>query len=98
MDATLKEYYKASSDTSKLNYLSQIVEGLQNEKIWLRYNRLMYLSALQKLQNLSGRKYYLIKSFEALALNNIGYYYFNYSDKIDLSLIYYKKGMQKMKI
>lgn len=87
-----KSYHQTKSDTAKIQILSRIVEMCFDEKIWTRYNRLMYNISIEKKQLTSGDEQMVYKASEALALNNFGYYFFNYSTHIDSALFYYEKA------
>ena len=96
LDIKIKEYRASKSDTAKVQILSLLIEGIQDEKVWLKYNYLLLSNSKIKLQTLSNttdRIYFIHKSSEALALNNFGYYYFNYSNRFDLTLKYYHQGL-----
>ena len=96
LDIKIKEYRASKSDTAKVQILSLLIEGIQDEKVWLKYNSLLFSNSKIKLQTLSNttdRVYFIHKSSEALALNNYGYYYFNYSNRFDLALKYYYQGL-----
>ncbi|MES2513074.1 MAG: tetratricopeptide repeat protein [Bacteroidota bacterium] len=96
LDQTIKKYRASKSDTAKIQTISSLIEGLQDEKIWIKYNRLLYNTSREKLQTLpdtNSRAYYILKSSEALALNNFGYYYFNYSNRQELALKYYLRSL-----
>ncbi len=94
LDHEMEEYFKTLNDTIKLNCLNNVVEGVNNEKVWTKYNRLMQTMAEAKLKSSKGREYFVFKGYLAQALNNYGYYYFNYSDNFDLALKYYFLGMK----
>ncbi len=93
LDEQIKKYKNTSSDTVKIQTLSAIVEGLRDEKIWIKYNRLMNSIAAEKVKTANGRNYYVFKVAESLAINNFGYYYFNYSTDQNRALSYYNKGL-----
>lgn len=97
LDEHIKVYRSSKYDTVKIRVISELVENLQDEKIWIRYNRLLQVQAQAMLKDLTddgSRIYYIYKSAEALALNNFGYYYFNYSNRFDLALAFYNQGME----
>lgn len=87
-----KIYHSERSDTDRVQTLSRIVEGCYDEKIWMRYNKIMLNMSLEKQKTSEGAEKRVFKETEGLALNNIGYYFFNYSTNIDSALIYYEKG------
>jgi serine phosphatase RsbU (regulator of sigma subunit) len=93
LDEQIKKYNNTSSDTVKIQTLMTIVEEIRDEKIWIKYNRLMSAIAAEKVKTAKGREYFVFKVAEALALNNFGYYYFNYSTNQNLALGYYNKGL-----
>ncbi len=41
IDSTLKLYHQASHDTTKLNYLSLLIDDCQDD-VWSKYNQVMY--------------------------------------------------------
>ncbi len=93
LDANLKLYKTAKSDTFKLNLLYEIIESSNDENIWTKYNRLMYrmassLAAKETDPFLKNK--YLSK--KATAINNYGYYIQNYTDNLSGSLNYYKEA------
>jgi serine phosphatase RsbU (regulator of sigma subunit)/predicted negative regulator of RcsB-dependent stress response len=90
----LKNYHASTSDTVKLKTLSRIVERCYDEKIWTRYNKMMLNESLIKQKTSKDREKRLYKELEGLALNNIGYYFFNYTTNIDSALYYYELGRQ----
>ncbi len=96
LDEQIKLYRVAKADTTKIQIISNTIENLQDEKIWIQYNYLLYNTSQRKLKTLSNtndRIYFIYKAAEALALNNFGYYYFNYSNRFDLALKYYHQGL-----
>ncbi len=94
LNTYLTKYHSEKSDTGRLKQLNALVENVYDEKIWPRYNQLMLKTSIEKLKNCNSeeRKYY--ESSRALGLNNIGYYYFNFSDKIDSALYYYNLALK----
>ena len=94
LDSQLNDYSSTNSDTVKIQTLAKIVENLHDEKIWVKYNRLMNTIATKKIKSTGGREYFVFKAAQSLALNNLGYYYFNYSSNYNLALSYYEKGLK----
>ncbi len=97
LDKQIKLYKKEINDTTKIQLLSNLIENLQNEKIWIKYNRLLYknsISKLKSIEDVNSRIYFNYKAAEALALNNFGYYNFNFANKYDLALLYYNQGLK----
>ena len=75
IDNNLKKYHSTNSDTVKLNLLSEIVEGGNDQNIWIRYNRLLYIIAdelAKKEQNKFLKNKFLSK--KAQAINNYAFY------------------------
>jgi serine phosphatase RsbU (regulator of sigma subunit)/tetratricopeptide (TPR) repeat protein len=93
LDAQMKKYFEAKNDTTRLLALSRIVEECYDEKIWVRYNALMLKIAREKQKSASGMDLKFYRQSEALGLNNIGYYFFNYTSHIDSAEHYYKLGL-----
>src|ERR1700739_195804 len=42
IDSILTLYHKSNSDTAKLELLSLLAENIEDDNIWVRYNRLIY--------------------------------------------------------
>jgi serine phosphatase RsbU (regulator of sigma subunit) len=96
LDEQMKIYKSSKSDTVKIQILSALVENLQDEKVWIKYNQLLYNNSKIKLKtevDTSKRTYFIYKGSEALALNNFGYYYYNFSNNYDLAFDYYNKAL-----
>lgn len=95
LELALKRYSEASNDTTRTQLLSKLVEETQDEKIWIKYNRLLYKKSvfLQTTVDKKSREYFLFRIAEALAVNNFGYYHFNYSTDYDKALKFYKEAM-----
>jgi serine phosphatase RsbU (regulator of sigma subunit) len=97
LDQKIKLYRAAKSDTAKIQIIGYLIEGLQDEKIWIKYNHLLRNFAISRqktVSDTSSRAYYVFKGSEALAINNFGYYYFNYSSRYDLALKYYLQSLK----
>jgi len=90
--AELKIYHAERSDTDRVQTLSRIVEACYDEKIWLRYNKMMLDISVRKQKTTQGQEKYVFRETEALGLNNIGYYFSNHTTKMDSSLFYFEKG------
>ena len=50
LDSQIKKYSSAISDTTKIQTLVEIVEELHDEKIWIKYNRLINTIAEEKIK------------------------------------------------
>jgi len=87
-----KKYNSAKDDTTKLQIISKFVENCYDEKIWMRYNKMVLDISISKQPTSLGLENKVYKKMESLALNNIGYYFFNYTTNIDSALIYYEKS------
>jgi serine phosphatase RsbU (regulator of sigma subunit) len=97
LDQKIKLYRSAKSDTAKIQIISNLIEGLQDEKIWIKYNRLLRIYSVDRqktVSDTSSRAYYIFKCSEALAINNAGYYYFNYTSRYDLALTHYLQSLK----
>ena len=90
----IKTYHSSRSDTEKVQTLSRIAEGCYDEKIWTRYNKMMLDIAVQKQKTTTGQEKRVYRETEALGLNNIGYYFSNYTTKMDSALFYFEKGRE----
>lgn len=98
MDSLLKKYHSSQTDTARIAVLNAIAENTLDETVWKRYNELALAKTLQLLKtHPEGSMYKYLKRQEALALNNTGYYYFNYSDQLDVALEYYQKALNIQK-
>jgi serine phosphatase RsbU (regulator of sigma subunit)/TPR repeat protein len=94
MDSLLKKYHSSSvADTQKVILLNLIVENIFDEKIWIRYNQLCLNKSIAGQKNATGIVFNTFKRTEALALNNIGYYHFNYASDFEKALYYYQKAL-----
>jgi len=97
LDKQIKLYKKEAADTTKVQVLIYLIENLQNEKIWIRYNKLLFNNSSVKLSTIidkNSRIYFNYKSAQALSLNNFGYYHFNYSNNYPLALSFYNQGLE----
>lgn len=90
----IKTYHSNRSDTERVQTLSRIAEGCYDEKIWTRYNKMMLDIAVQKQKTSQGLEKRVYRETEALGLNNIGYYFSNYTTKMDSALFYFEKGRE----
>lgn len=93
LDTQMKNYTIAKNDTTKLLALSRIVEECYDEKIWSRYNLMMLNIAREKQKGSSGMVLKFYQQSEALGLNNIGYYFFNYTSHLDSAEHYYRLAL-----
>ncbi len=90
----LSIYHKLKNDTDRIQLISELVESIYDEKIWTRYNTLMLKIASTKENEGAEQERRIFSSMKALALNNIGYYYYNFSNYTDSAEYYYRKGLQ----
>ena len=98
IDKNLKLYHTVTSDSLKLSLLNDIIESCNDENIWPRYNRLMYLMANElslKEKNPNLKKIYL--SSKGFALNNYGFYAQNYTKNPEKSLAIYREAAKILK-
>lgn len=86
LETILPLYHKATVDTVKLAYLHQLVEGLNNETLWPKYNELML-----KLSENKPEKVYL--KYYAAALNNVGFVADN-KGNVSLAINLYTKSLK----
>jgi serine phosphatase RsbU (regulator of sigma subunit) len=94
LDTELNRYKKYASDTSRVQCLSRIIEAVQDEKIWIKYNRLMYFISCKNLKTANNKDSSVYKADKGLSLNNFGYYYYNFTGKYELALKYYQEGLE----
>ncbi len=66
VDSVLKLYHASKNDSMRMFYLRLFAEGLTNEYLWTRYNNYLYKYSITKNNK-------LFKSYQGLALNNLGY-------------------------
>lgn len=94
MDSLLSKYHLSKTDTGQIAILNYLVETIFDEKIWMRYNQLALdrIIPLQKKYTEGALLKELMRQ-EALALNNIGYYHFNYADNLDEAMRFYKQAL-----
>jgi serine phosphatase RsbU (regulator of sigma subunit) len=90
----LKLYHEAKHDTSKFMHLNEFVETCNDEKIWRRYNIFMLEEIEKKRSNTTGRVKYIFEKFKANAINNIGYFYMNYTNRNDSALYFFNKSLK----
>lgn len=92
----LNIYHKANHDTIKALALLRIAEESFDERIWSKYNDLLLKFSREKQKQYVGNSEVLrvLKRAEGISINNIGYYYYNYSSKSDSALYYYEKGKE----
>jgi serine phosphatase RsbU (regulator of sigma subunit) len=90
---------KASpTDTFKLTVLSQMVENINDENIWPRYNRLLYSLATKSAN--TAKDSILITQYlksKAVAINNYGYYVQNYTQSPEKAITFYKQAAEIQK-
>jgi serine phosphatase RsbU (regulator of sigma subunit) len=98
IESNLKKYKLANSDTLKLNLISQIIENVNDETIWPKYNQLLYSRASNLATNEKDpflKNRYL--AAKALAINNFGFYIQNYTQKPEKAFQYYKDAAELQK-
>lgn len=84
----------STNDTLKIQCLSRIIENTQNEKIWIKYNRLIFNLTLEKInQSKNPRETFVLKSYHILAINNFGYYYINYTNFHSKAISHYTEAV-----
>lgn len=93
MNQQLKIYHESKTDTSKAIALNEIVENVQDEKIWVRYNEIALKFARECQKRTAGKEFNEHRKYEALAINNVGYYINNYTDNLDSAILYYKEAL-----
>ena len=91
----LKVYNKnITNDTLKIQCLSRIVENTQNEKIWIKYNRLIFNLTSEKInKSKNPREIFVLKSYHILAINNFGYYYVNFTNFHSKAISHYTEAV-----
>jgi serine phosphatase RsbU (regulator of sigma subunit) len=88
----LKKYYKASTDTAKLGNLMELVENLNAEDLWPRYNLYVNKVAKQRIEKATNPALILFyKRILAQTINNIGFYEQNYTGNIRKAMDSYKQ-------
>ncbi len=93
IEENVKKYKLSSVDTTRLNILSVVVENVNDETIWPKYNSLMYKSANEYLNKESNQFIKnRIKSKIALAINNFGYYDQNFNGNKTQALKLFKEA------
>jgi serine phosphatase RsbU (regulator of sigma subunit) len=94
----LKLIKESQSDTFKLNILSQMVETINDENIWPRYNRLFYSLASKAAD--SEKDSTLITHYlrsKAVAINNYAFYVQNYTQSPEKAITFYKQAAEIQK-
>lgn len=66
VDSILRLYHATKNDTLRLYYLQLFSEGLTNEYLWTRYNKVLYDYSSKKQDS-------LFRFYYGCALNNLGY-------------------------
>jgi serine phosphatase RsbU (regulator of sigma subunit)/tetratricopeptide (TPR) repeat protein len=94
LDTALKYFHSAKHDTSRIRHLSAIVENCMDDKVWMKYNDLLLNLSRNKKINAKGRERFIYESQEAMAINNIGYYFQNHTNYTDSALYYYQKSLE----
>lgn len=94
IEKLIGEYHTLKSDTDRIQKISDLAENIYDEKIWPRYNTLMLNLAIQNENNSNKKIQNIFLSAKALALNNIGYYFDNFTQQIDSAEYYYKKAIE----
>ncbi len=90
-------YHNSTHDTTKALALLRIAEDGFDEKIWSRYNILLLAFSQEKQKKHNGKAFQVLRRTEGVAINNIGYYYYNHTSKPDSALYYYEKGKEILK-
>lgn len=88
----LKKYHKASTDTAKLGNLMEMVENLNSEDLWPKYNLFLNKTASQRIEDETNPSLILFyKRVLAQTINNIGFYEQNYTGNIRKAMDSYKE-------
>jgi serine phosphatase RsbU (regulator of sigma subunit)/tetratricopeptide (TPR) repeat protein len=86
LDSLLPLYHKSNNDTLKLMALKYFANGLSDEKVWMKYNSLLF--------NLTdGKTDVLSIKFHADAFNNKGYISQYFKNNLDSAIIYYNNSL-----
>ena len=93
VENSLTQYHAAKDDTSKINALSSICEGMIHED-WIKFQFFQH-ELIEKAiaRNSAGPIRDTLNNSLAGALNNLGFIYYNQGE-INLSLEHYKKGLK----
>ena len=94
IEKLIGEYHTLKSDTDRIQKISELAENIYDEKIWPKYNTLMLRIAIQNENNSNKKVQNIFLSSKALAFNNIGYYFDNFTQEIDSAEYYYKKAIE----
>lgn len=93
LKSKLTEFHKLKSDTSKIDVLEEIIDGLVDES-WEDYQYFQYEYILKTLEHSKSKKEKLkLKMSLGTAINNLGYIY-NKQGKIEKSLENYLKSLK----
>ncbi len=95
LDSCINLYHSETSDTNKVSAVFSIVNLSEDEKIWLNYS--IWLNAIisDELRNnrlKSKSKFY--NQIKLEVLNNIGYYYLNFSGDLRKSISFFESGLR----
>src|ERR1035437_2888784 len=96
IDSILPLYHKAKQDTEKLSLLTVLIQNLNNETVWPKYNQLLYTRSQELLQDSklrSEKEIKTIKKYFASALQDIGFQADNFEFNNLKALDYYEKAL-----
>ncbi len=97
LDSLLTQYHKAEYDSSRLSFITAIVENCWDEKVWKPYNFFLYNKANKGLLTTkNSREIKKYKFYKAMALGIFGYTY-DVSLKTDSALANYTKALELFK-
>lgn len=89
----LSKYNESTADTTKHKILSELVENLNDEKLWPRYNFYNYQKLKLLIENTNDKTEKIkFTQLYASAINNIGYYEQNYLGNIKNALNLYDQA------
>ncbi len=100
IDSLLPLYHRASQDTVKIGYLSELSSSLIDERIWSQYNRILHRKTKEKLRDeksLSAKELKIMKKYFAVSLQNLGYYVQNYEGDQNKAMGYYAECLKIQK-
>lgn len=94
IDDCLAQFYKAQTDTDKVNAVYLLIDESNNDEVWPMYNKWLYNFIREKLSvNQPKDVERSLKLTLASVINNIGYYYKNLGD-IPEALNYYHQSLK----
>jgi serine phosphatase RsbU (regulator of sigma subunit) len=94
LDSILPLYHKAKNDTTRFRLLNGLVEGLNAEKLWPRYNILVHgmtEAALKDQSAFSKEEEYATKKYYASSLQSLGLYQENVAADLAKAMDYYNE-------